>query len=125
MAAVVGVALGVRPLPGEDLAELDRSARLLAAELAELDVESVGPLPAARAPEHAKGLGSWMGWLLVELPSQAASLTALFAAVAAWTARTHRTVELTLDGETLKVEGATPAQLDQLIHAFLARHSTR
>jgi hypothetical protein len=36
--------------------------------------------------------------------------------------RPERTIELTLDGDTLKLSGASPDQQDQLVRAFLDRH---
>jgi hypothetical protein len=44
--------------------------------------------------------------------------------VRAWAARSQRTVEITMDGDTLKLEAATAQQQQEVVDAWLARHST-
>lgn len=122
MSDVTSVVLEVRPLPDEDVDELAAATRMLSVELRESEVDSVGPLPAARAPEHAKGLGECLGWLLVDLPANVGALAALSQALIGWAGRTRRVIELTVDGDTLKITSASSAQADLALHAFLERH---
>jgi hypothetical protein len=49
----------------------------------------------------------------------------VIAAVAGWAARTRHDVEMTWDGDTLKVSGVTSAQQERIINDFLARHAPR
>jgi hypothetical protein len=41
-----------------------------------------------------------------------------------WATRTRHDVEMTWDGDTLKVSGATSVQKERIINDFLARHAT-
>jgi hypothetical protein len=45
------------------------------------------------------------------------------AAVGLWTSRTRRTVEVSIDGDPLKVTGVTSQQQEKIIDARLARHA--
>lgn len=106
-----------------DAAELADLAGSLQAELLELDVPSARPLAEADAPASAKGTGQLFGWLVTEFGTLD-GLRAVLTAVAAWVTRTGRAVEVSLDGDTLKVTRATAVQQQELIDAWLARHST-
>ena len=66
------------------------------------------------APALAAGIGAVAGLRTLTAP-----------AVLAWAARTQRTVEITMDGDTLKLDAATPQQQQEIIDAWLARHGTR
>jgi hypothetical protein len=112
-------------LPGEDsdaeeLADLGDGLR---EELLEWDVSSVERLPAEEVPPGAKGIGEVAGWLVAQFGTLD-GLRAALAGVRAWAARTHRTVEVTMDGDTLKLEAATAQQQQEIIDAWLARHDT-
>jgi len=113
-------------LPGQDsdAEELADLGDQLRAELLEFDVASVTPLPAEDAPPGAKGLGEVAGWLVAQFGTLDA-LRAVISGVRAWAARTQRTVEITMDGDTLKLDAATPRQQQEIIDAWLARHGTR
>jgi hypothetical protein len=112
-------------LPGQesDAEELADLGDRLRAELLEYDVSSVEPLPAEEAPPGAKGIGQVAGWLVAQFGTLDA-LRAVINGVRAWAARTQRTVEITMDGETLKIGAATTQQQQELIDAWLARHGT-
>src|SRR5262249_52618921 len=112
-------------LPGEDsdAEELADLGDRLRQELLEYDVSSVGPLPVEEVPPGAKGIGEVAGWLVANFATLD-GLRAVIDGVRAWTARTHRTVEVTIDGDTLKVP-ATAQQQQEIVDAWLARHSTR
>jgi hypothetical protein len=113
-------------LPGQDsdVEELADLGDQLRAELLEFDLASVTPLPAEGAPPGAKGLGQVAGWLVAQFGTLD-SLWTVINGVRAWAARTQRTVEITMDGETLKIGAATTQQQQELIDAWLARHGTR
>ena len=96
-------------------------ARRLRAELLDLDVDSVEPLPEEAAPEGTKGLSGLAGALAVRLG--VAGLKKVVARVRDWASRNNRTVEVTIDGDTVKITGATIEQQEQLVNVWLARHA--
>ena len=114
------VQLRVELTEGEDSGEAAVLARRLRAEVLQLNVDSAGSL-AENCVDGAKGLGAAAGWLVIWLGP--AGLGAVVRKVAEWTARTGRTVEVTVDGDTLKLSRATDDQQDRLVDAFVARHS--
>jgi len=54
-----------------------------------------------------------------------AALAAMVAKVRDRVTRNGRKVEVTIDGDTVKVTGATAAQQEQIISVWLARHASR
>lgn len=97
-------------------------ARRLRAELLDLDVDAVESVPDGVVPEGAKGLSSLTGALAVRLG--AAGLQAVLGKIRDWVSRSGRSVEVTIDGDTVKVTGATSEQQEKIINAWLARHAT-
>jgi hypothetical protein len=122
MANLDGLMLQVQPILNGDQDELMEVTDRLRAELLELDVASVDPISEATAPEHAKGLATLAGWLVVQFGT-VSGLRAVVDAVRGWAARTNREVEVSLGGEVLKVTGATSAQQEKIIDAWLARYA--
>ena len=123
MADVDKLIVQVLPVADSDQEELTDLAGGLQVELLEVDVASVAPLTAEAAPEGAKGLGTLVGWLVVQFGTLD-GLRAVVTAVRRWTARTNRTVEVSIDGDVLKVTGVTSQQQGELIDAWLARHGS-
>lgn len=123
MAELGRVTLGVQHVPDGDTDELLELTELLRRELLELDVDSVEPIDEGSGPDQAKGLAVMAGWLAVQLGS-VDRLRAVLAAVFAWTARTHRDVEVNYGGDVLKVSGVTAAQQETIINAWLAQHTS-
>jgi hypothetical protein len=123
VADVDGLVLQVLPVADSDAEELADLAGGLQAELLGADAASVAPLTAEAAPEGAKGLGDLAGWLLVQFGTLD-GLRAVVAAVRGWTARTGRTVEVSIGGDTLKVTAVTSRQQEMIIDAWLARHGS-
>lgn len=122
MVGVGRLVMQVVPVADSDTEELADLAGQLRAELLSVDAASVGPLPAGAVPEGAKGLdGTLAGWLLVQFGTPD-GLRAVLAAVRGWTSRTGRTVEVSIDGDALKVTGATSQQQEKIIDAWLDRH---
>jgi hypothetical protein len=111
--------LAVADSDAEDLAVL--AGRLQAELLAGVEAAWVSPLTAEAAPAGAKGLGTLAGWLVVQFGTLD-GLRAVLAAVRGWSARTGRTVEVSIGGDVLKVTGVTSGQQEQIIDAWLARH---
>ena len=119
---VDGLSLRVLPVADSDTEELADLAGGLRTELLDVDVASVAPLPADAVPEGTKGLGDLAGWLLVQFGTPD-GLRAVMAAVCAFTSRTGRTVEVSIDGDALKVTSTTAQQQGKIIDAWLARHA--
>jgi hypothetical protein len=122
VADVDGLILQVLPVADSDAEELADLAGQLHAELLSVDGASVAPLTAETASEGAKGLGPLAGWLLAQFGTLD-GLRALVAAVRGWTARTGRTVEVSIGGDALKVTGVTSQRQGEIIDAWLARHA--
>lgn len=61
------------------------------------------------------------GWLVTQFGTLD-GLRAVMAIVGNWASRTGRSVEVSLDGDTLRVGYATTAQQRELIDAWLSRH---
>lgn len=102
----------------EDLAGLTRRLR---AELLDLDVDTVEPLTEDNVPEGAKGLATLAGALAVRLGD--AGLKTVLTKVLDWALRNGRTVEATIDGDTIKLTNATREQQAAVLDAWLGRHA--
>jgi hypothetical protein len=68
----------------------------------------------------AKGAFGLAG-LLSYVP--ATGLTEFVRFLRAWVVRTGRTVEVSIDGDTIKIIGASREQQDRVIGAWLVRHT--
>lgn len=106
----------------EDVEELMEVTARLRTELLELDVDAVEPVNEANAPEHAKGLAAIAGWLVVQFGSLE-GLRAVVDVVRGWATRTNRQVEISFGDDVLKLTGATSAQQDKIIDAWISRHA--
>lgn len=113
--------VAVLPDPDEDTGEASEWASLLLVELGEFDDASID-VETGEAPERSKGVGAAAGALLARLVSIDA-LKSLLEAVRAWATRTGRTVEVSIDGDVLKLTGASREQQERVIEAWLARHA--
>ncbi len=122
MADVDRLILQVLPVADSDAAELTDLAGGLHDELLGVDGASVAPLTAGAAPEGAKGLGDVAGWLVAQFGTLD-GLRAVVTTVHGWVSRTGRSVEVSIDGDVLKVTGVTSHQQGEIIDAWLARHA--
>jgi len=114
--------LQVLPDPDEDAEQLDDLTDMLREELLELDVKAVAPLMQDQAPEDAKGVVAALGgWLAIHFGP--AGLRAVVNAVAAWAGRSGKTVEITLNGNTLKLTGTSADVQSRIIDEFFVRQS--
>ena len=82
----------------------------------------MAPLTAEAAPEGAKGVGDVAGWLVAQFGTLD-GLRAVVTTVHGWVSRTGRSVEVSIDGDVLKVTGVTSQQQGEIIDAWLARHA--
>ena len=122
MGGVEGLTVQVQPTDGDDVGDLLDLTSVLRDELLTVDVTDVRPLEPDAAPEGAKGLATIAGWLAVELGSGDA-LRAVVEVVRGWVGRSHREVEVSIGGDTLKVSGVSSAEQERIIDAWLARHT--
>jgi len=114
----------------EDGADPERVGALtgyLRAELLQLDVEDVRPLPAGEAPPGSRAFEvAAAGALLISLGKSADGLRAVVGAVQRWLARgdgVRRTVRLELGGDVLELSEASRADQQRLIELFVSRHA--
>lgn len=117
MSAGWDVVLRVTP---DDPEEAPTLAHRLRAELLELDLGAVEPAADEDIPAGAKGLGT-IGVLAIRLGKVA--VKPLVGKIRDWIARTNRGVEITIDGDTLKLTNATSEQQQQLLDVWLAKHA--
>jgi hypothetical protein len=119
--------LELETLPDTDSEELAALVQRLRAELVDLDVDRVEPLPAGEAPEGAKGVELLaLGGLVVQFVLQSDVLTSIVDGVRSWLQRhSARSVKLTLDGDSLEVTGVSSEEQDRLVELWIARNATR
>ncbi|MFD8308495.1 hypothetical protein ACFV29_40180 [Streptomyces sp. NPDC059690] len=113
--------------PDGDLETVERQARRLRAEIAELDVESVQPVQGTAAPDGAKGTDAvTAGAILVALGASGGVFTALVETVRDWLARqsARQRVSITIDGDTIELERASDDERRELVEAFVRRHTS-
>lgn len=111
----------VDPRDEDEFSETAASARRLRAELLALDVDAADPLADDFVPVGAKGLSAISATMGIKLG--AAMLGSVFAKIRDWVGRSGHSVEVTIDGDTIKISGAFPEQQEQAINAWLARHA--
>jgi len=116
--------LRVMAVPDSDAKELADLCERLRVELLELDLPSVAQHTEREEPERAKGFGQLTNWLIIQFVTLD-GLRAALAAVRRFASRTGRTVEVSIDGDSLRLTAATAQQQEQVIDAWLARHSPR
>jgi hypothetical protein len=123
---VLTVRLVVEPDPESDPEVCDRLTRQLRAELSELDVESADLAAGGPAPDHAKAADPVsLGAIVVALSASGGVFTSVVETLRDWLGRhsgRHR-IAMTIDGDTIELEQATAAQQDELVLAFIRRHS--
>lgn len=105
----------------EDSGEAAVWVARLAAELSDVDDVSVTGVT-EDAPEGSKGAGAATGALLAKL-TDVDALQTFLETVRGWATRTGRTVEVSIDGDVLKLTGASREQQDLVIGAWIARHA--
>ncbi len=102
----------------DDDEELALLTRRLRSALLDLDVAGVDP-ETREAPGSAKGgLAVVLGWLWVNIGGEA--LKAVLDRIGDWAASNGRAVEVTVNGNTLKLSRVSREQQHELIGAWLA-----
>ena len=104
--------------------EMEELTAAMRRELLKLDVQSVDRVSGGPAPEGAKGVElAELGALVVSFGQAVPALGQVLAAIRGWITRSpNRTVEITLDGDTLKVGGISESQQRKVIKDWMARH---
>jgi len=112
--------LTVAVATGEEISDVAPHLAALGEEIREFGNVELSEVPDF-VPNGAKGTG-WLAGLAASLP--ASGVTALFRFLRSWVIRTGRTVEVSIGGDTIKIGGASQAQQDRVIEAWLARHAS-
>jgi len=118
--------VALEPEAGADAEEGDRLGRQLRQQLRSLDVDRVTPIGAGEAPMGSKGDVAAIGEWLVTLSSSGGVVATLVATIRDWLGRREagHTITLTIDGDSLELDGATVAERAELIDTFVRRHQT-
>ncbi|OAR23266.1 hypothetical protein A8W25_27615 [Streptomyces sp. ERV7] len=119
------VLLSLTPDEESDAEDTDRLMRRLRAELRELDVDVLRPVPASELPAGAKGGDPvTVGAIVVALSASGGVFTVLIDTLRDWLGRQsarHR-ISVTIDGDTIELEHATAEERRELIDGFVRRH---
>lgn len=118
----LGIRLNDSGLDDEELASL---ADRLRSELSRLDVYGVETTPREEdIPQGAKGIElAAVGSLVVKFVGPEV-LKSVVSTVKAWFARQKLgSIEITLDGDTLKLTGVSPENQQRLIELWVSRHA--
>jgi hypothetical protein len=96
----------------------------LRSELLELDVDAVEPATGGPAPEGARAIEALVaGALVVRFVRSTESLASLVRTVRGWLGpHSDRRVRLELDGDVLELTGASDAERQRLVDAWIERH---
>lgn len=118
----VRVGLAAGDLDSDTLAEC---ATMLGQELADLDVDEVGALPAGEAPPGAKGVELIaVGALVVKLARSRKVLGQVVDTLRDWLRRNHAdSIRLEIDGDVLEIKGVSQEERKTLIDAWVGRHA--
>jgi hypothetical protein len=112
-------------------AELDdeageRLVRGLRADLIGLDVDAVDPVAGGRAPDGAKSADPvTIGAMVVAMSASGGVFTTVIGTLRDWLGRhsgRHR-ISMTIDGDTIELDGASATQQQELVDAYVRRHS--
>jgi hypothetical protein len=114
MGSIDQLIVQIHPSGDTDDEEVVELTRRLRSDLQDLDIESIDSVPSTAPVEGVKGAETLVGWLAV-CPGME-GLRSVIAAVLNWATRTGHSVEVTYNGETLKVSAATSAQQDRIIN---------
>jgi hypothetical protein len=124
--SVVSLQLVLHADPELDAERSEQLVRRLRGELIELDVESVAHLASGAVPEGAKGTDPvTLGALVVAFSASGGVFTTLIGMLRDWLDRhsgRHR-ISVTIDGDTIELERASTMHQQQLLNAFVRRHS--
>jgi len=114
----------LEPEPGTDPEDVERLSRQLRNELRTLDVDDVSAVEGAAPPDGSKGVAASLTELLVTMSGAGGVFVTVIATIKDWLGRRsagHK-VTVTIDGDTLELSSATPAERAQLVESFVRRH---
>jgi hypothetical protein len=103
----------------DDAEEIESLTARLRGALLDLDVLDVEPV-AEEAPDGAKGAAAVLGWLSVTFGGDL--LSAVADRLAGWAMSLGRTVEISVNGDTLKLGRVSHREQQELVREWLARH---
>jgi hypothetical protein len=115
----------LEPDPDTDPEDRERLGLQLRNELRALDVDDVAVVDGGPPPDGAKsGAAAPLAEWLVTLSAGGGVFVTVIATVKDWLARrgAGHTVKLTIDGDTLELDGATQSERDELVATFVRRH---
>jgi hypothetical protein len=117
---ITDLAIQIEPEEGADATELDQITDQLRSELLDLDVEEVQRVSTGEVPEGARAVDvAILGALVVKLGPEA--IKQVVRGIQSWLTRSRiaRSAELTINGQSIKVTGISPAKQEELINAWL------
>ena len=106
-----------------DVERLEELSSVLRQELLDLGVDDVERASAGEAPAGTRGVDiAAIGVLIVAFQEPLVAVTAIVGAIRGWmsSSRGSHAVELTVGGQTLKIDSASREQQDRLIDEFVA-----
>lgn len=108
-----------------DAEEAERLTRQLRSELDGIGVDVAIPRPDRQAPAGAKGGAIDWGTLLVALTASGGAFTLVIATVRDWLARSRSAqgISMTIDGDTISLDRASPREREELLRAWVSKHS--
>ena len=117
------VRLVVDPNDG-DRERADEDVQYLLSDLAQLDVEAIGRVPAGAAPSGTKAGGAVeLGALLIAVGGSGAILPMLVGLVRDWLGRRGSgSVKLTIGDDSLELSGVSGKDQQRVLEEFLRRH---
>jgi Effector Associated Constant Component 1 len=115
----------LEPDPDTDPEDRERLGMQLRNELRALDVDDVAVVGGGPPPDGAKsGAAAPLTEWLVTLSAGGGVFVTVIATIKDWLGRRSagHTVKLTIDGDTLELDGATQSERDELVATFVRRH---
>jgi membrane-associated two-gene conflict system component 1 (EACC1) len=104
----------------------ERLARGLRADIIGLDVDSIEPVAGGRAPDGAKSADPvTIGAMVVAMSASGGVFTTVIGTLREWLDRhsgRHR-ISVTIDGDTIELDRASAVQQQELVDAYVRRHS--
>jgi len=112
--------------PQTDPAESERLSRQLLSEIRQLDIEAADPQASRNQPEGAKGNSLDWNALLITFGAAGGVFTALISLARAWLVQhsSGRRIKLTIDDDSIVLDGASAHEREALISAWMHRHSS-
>jgi hypothetical protein len=110
--------------PDIDAEEMAQLVGRLRSELLDLDVIAVELATGGEVPGNAKGIGLLaLGGLVVRFAGPDV-LESVIGGIRSWLGRQrHRSIKLTLDGDSLELTGVSSAEQQRLINLWVNRHA--